>query len=72
MRGLCFFVNLKFYLLCRLFCLPICEVQVFFDLPSLVAVFHRLLRLTISLAEWMFGVANCFRDGFDHVFVHGS
>ena len=47
-------------------------MQILFDLPALVAILHRLLRLTVSFAEWMFGVANGFRDGFDHVFVHGS
>ena len=54
---------------CHLF-LPVCQVQVFFDLPALVTVFHGFFRLVVQFAKRMFGIANRFADDFER-FSHG-
>jgi len=43
---------------------PIREVQVFFYLPGLVAVFEWFFWLVIHLAERMFRVLDCLTDNF--------
>ena len=46
------------------FRLPIAQVQELPDLPAFVAVFQRLARLIVGLAEGMLGITNGFTDGF--------
>ena len=52
-----------------LFLLPVSQVDVLFDFPPLVAVFVWFIRAVSNLPEWMFGIADDFRDhlhGFRH------
>jgi hypothetical protein len=50
---------------------PVCDIEIRFNLSSLVAVFQRFFGLIISFSEGMFGVPHCFIDDFQ-CSGHGS
>ena len=69
-------VALHFDLNCKaslgsLFLLPVRQMQVLFDLATLVPVLHGLLWLTIRFAKRVLRIADGFSDDFEG-FDHGS